>query len=296
VPIRRFSVDPLDLDLTLAPFRHGRDDPSLRLGPDGAWRATRTAAGPATLHLRVVGNQVEAEAWGPGAELALDAAPDLVGAGDRPEDLASGHPVLDHLVRELVGLRIGRTGAVVHAVVDAVLQQQVSAFEADRSHLQLATALGEPAPGPAGLLVPPDPSALATLPPWSFHLLGVERRRSDVVRRVCARAGRLDGLDRAPTELVTARLLDIGGVGPWAAAVAVATALGDPDVVPLGDPDLPRLVGWALAGEADADDERMLALLAPWSGQRGRVVRLIRAGGVTPPRRSTTTPRGADRR
>jgi len=110
----------------------------------------------------------------------------------------------------------------------------------------------------------------------------VERRRSDVVRRVCARAGRLDGLDRAPTELVTARLLDIGGVGPWAAAVAVATALGDPDVVPLGDPDLPRLVGWALAGEADADDERMLALLAPWSGQRGRVVRLIRAGGRDP--------------
>jgi 3-methyladenine DNA glycosylase/8-oxoguanine DNA glycosylase len=67
-------------------------------------------------------------------------------------------------------------------------------------------------------------------------------------------------------------------------------AFGDADAVSVGDYHLPSLVAWALAGETDADDARMLELLEPFRGQRARVIRLIVAGGGGPPRRGPRMP------
>ena len=81
------------------------------------------------------------------------------------------------------------------------------------------------------------------------------------------------------------RLTAVTGVGPWTAAEVSAVAFGDADAVSVGDYHLPSLVSWALAGERKGTDERMLELLAPFSGHRGRVIRLLAAGGAGPPRR-----------
>ena len=51
-----------------------------------------------------------------------------------------------------------------------------------------------------------------------------------------------------------------------------------------GDYHLPDQVAWALAGEPRADDARMLELLEPWRGHRGRVLRLLGAGAGAAPR------------
>ena len=39
-------------------------------------------------------------------------------------------------------------------------------------------------------------------------------------------------------------------------------------------------MAWALAGEPRADDARMLELLEPYRGQRGRVQRLLEVGRI----------------
>ena len=57
----------------------------------------------------------------------------------------------------------------------------------------------------------------------------------------------------------------------------MASAMGDPDAVAVGDYHLKNLVVHALAGEPRGTDERMLELLAPYAGQRGRVIRLLLA-------------------
>jgi 3-methyladenine DNA glycosylase/8-oxoguanine DNA glycosylase len=61
-------------------------------------------------------------------------------------------------------------------------------------------------------------------------------------------------------------------------------AYGDPDVVTVGDYHLPHLVSWALAGEPRGTDERMLELLEPFAGNRGRVVALLALAGLGAPR------------
>ena len=80
------------------------------------------------------------------------------------------------------------------------------------------------------------------------------------------------------------RLMALPGVGPWSAAEVALFALGDADAVSVGDYHLPHHVAWALAGEARGTDERMLELLEPYRGHRGRVIRLLEAGAPGPPR------------
>jgi 3-methyladenine DNA glycosylase/8-oxoguanine DNA glycosylase len=79
-------------------------------------------------------------------------------------------------------------------------------------------------------------------------------------------------------------LLGIPGIGPWTAAEVAVRALGDVDAVSVGDFHLPNLVAYALAGEPRGDDERMLALLAPYAGRRALVVRLLESSGLRAPR------------
>jgi endonuclease III len=274
---------PLDLVLTLAPLSHGTGDPTIRFAPEGIWRATRTKDGPATLWLRAQGAQVRATAWGPGARLALDGVPALIGEGDDPTAFRPRDPLLRELHRRFLGVRMTRSGAVMEALVPAVVEQKVTGIEARRAYRSFVRAFGELAPGPRRLFVAPSPERIARLPYHVFHPFGIERRRADTIRRACARAGLLEAARDLPGEQAQLRLRAIPGVGSWTAAEVVRVALGDPDAVSLGDYHMPSLVSWALAGEPRGDDARMLRLLEPYRGQRGRVVRLLELSGIAPP-------------
>lgn len=281
---------PLNLRLTLAPLRRGGWDPCIRLSRIEALRATRTPEGPATIHLRSSAGEVTAAAWGPGARWALERAPRLVGCEDEPAAFRPTHPALRDLQKRLRGLRLGRCDAVTEVLVPTVLEQKVTGIEARRSYARLVHKFGERAPGPFDLRIPPSPEFLAALPYFEWHPLGVERKRAEIIARACRSHVRLEAAaTRTPAE-ASKRLRGISGVGPWTAAHVIAVAMGDPDQVIVGDYHLPHLVGWVLAGEPRGSDARMLELLEPLRGQRGRAVRLIAAGGDRP---SRVTPRRA---
>lgn len=291
---------PLDLLETLSPLWRGRGDPTMWVGRDEVWRATRTPEGPATVHLTQHGDAgdavVEAEAWGEGAAWALVHAPDLLGAGDDPTAFQTDHPMLRDLARRHPGLRFPRTLRVLEALVPAILEQKVTGGEAHRAWRGIVTAHGGPAPGPAGatgLRLPPDPHVLARLPYHALHPFGIERRRAEVIRRVAIDAERLEAASTLPSLEGRARLMAMPGVGPWTAAEVASRAWGDPDSVSVGDFHLPNLVAWALAREPRGTDGRMLELLAPFAGQRGRVIRLLEISGIAAPRYG---PRYAGRR
>ncbi len=287
---------PLDLVLTLRLLVRGAGDPTARLSSARFLWATRASSGPASLRLDLEpgGATLHAEAWGSGADEVLDRVPRIVGLDD---DRAGFDPTPHRLIRDLdrrmPGLRIGASGAVLESLVPAILEQKVTGTEAVRAIRGLVARYGQPAPGPLGLRLLPPARTLAALPYYAYHPLGVEQRRADTIRRA---APVVDGLDRlaiGPEPLAAAyrRLLAIPGIGPWTAAEIGARAFGDPDAVSVGDFHLPNTVGWALAGEARIDDARMLELLEPWAprdgqpGQRGRVIRLVEAAGISAPRR-----------
>jgi 3-methyladenine DNA glycosylase/8-oxoguanine DNA glycosylase len=175
---------------------------------------------------------------------------------------------------------------VLPALVAAVLAQRVTSVEARRSWLGVAHALGEPAPGPRRLLLPPDPGELAGRPYWWYHRFGVDRRRADAIHHAATRAARLEALVDLPLAEAERQLRSLPGVGAWTVATVAGPSFGDPDAVVIGDYGLPHLVTWALAGERRGTDERMLELLEPYRGQRGRVQRLLVLTHSGPPRRA----------
>jgi len=285
MPIRTVPVDgPLDLRRTLAIHQRGPGDPTMRMVAGRIVRTTRTADGPATVALRALAGGVEAEAWGPGADRVLDAVPALIGADDdRSGFEPRHHRLVADLDRHQLGIRIGRTGAVLEALVPAILEQKVTGTEAWRGMRGLARGWGEPAPGPFGLRLLPDPSVLAAIPYHAFHPIGVERRRADLVRWVADRAGRFEEILGLSRDAAYARLTALPGLGPWTAAEVMLRAAGDPDAVSVGDFHLPNLVAFTLAGEIRGTNERMLELLEPWRGHRARVIRLLETSGLRPP-------------
>ena len=275
----------VDLARSLAGLRMGKNDPTIMLGPSELSLSLHAPTGSAALTATRQGDRFEVEAWGDGAEWALDAAPGLLGILD---DRAGFEP-LDDVVRrahrEADGLRLLRTGRVLDAAIPAVLSQRVTGFEAKRSYRQLVQRWGEPAPGPTGLLLTPRPSAIAELGYYELHVIGVERKRADALQRVCAYAGRLEPLGRGPADALRTRLEAIPGVGPWTSAEVARVVLGDADAVSVGDFHLKNVVAWALAGEPRGTDDRMLELLEPYRGHRGRVCVLLESAGLLAPKR-----------
>ena len=274
----------LDLARTLAPLYRGPADPTLKLAASRAAWATSTPAGPATLHVEFAGGKLRARAWGPGRRSVIAGVPALIGLHDEDRRLPPHHPVVTELAHRMPGLRLGRTGRVMDALVPAILEQKVTGKEASRGLRGLIYRYGEPAPGPFGLWLVPRPEVLTRLPYYALHPLGIERRRADTMRWAAAHAARLEEIVDLPLDEAYSRLRSLPGVGAWTAAEVGVRALGDRDAVSVGDFHIPNLVAWALAGEPRGDDARMLELLEPYRGQRARVIRLLEASGIAAPR------------
>lgn len=279
----------LDLIRTVGMLRRGGSDPTTIIDGPVIWRAVRTPLGVATLALRSVSGGVRATAWGRGASHALDLVPDLCGARDDDTDFdASRHPLIAEVARRNPGLRLTRTDEVFDALACAILEQKVTSMQAFGAWRYLVSRFGERAPGPTPrpMTAPPAASVWRTIPSWSYHRAGVEPPQSKTIVRSAERGDRIERAVRAAQDGEGREriLTSLPGVGPWTSAETRIRALGDPDAVSVGDYHLAHEVGFVLTGKR-TDDDGMLELLAPWAGQRQRVIRMIFASGVREPRR-----------
>ena len=199
----------LDLPRTLGVHARGHGDPAYRVTPDGCtWRTSLTPEGPGTLRVAPARpvpaaaftsvsastrapalsgpgpvTVVRATAWGPGAAWLLRELPGMLGADDDRAGFDPAHPVLRELSARHPGVRVGRSGRVLEALVPAVLEQKVVGAEARRAWRYLLLKFGGPAPGPApeGMRVCPPPRTWCRIPSWEWHRAGVEGVRARTI-------------------------------------------------------------------------------------------------------------------
>lgn len=239
--------------------------------------------------------QVRFQAWGPGAAEALQDAPDWLGRSDdwSEFDSLTDLPALVQRMRsERPGLLLGSSGALSEHLAAAILAQKVTAHEAFGAWLRLVTRFGDPSPGPMGrtgeLFVPPTGAGWRRIPSWEWHQARVDSKRRNTLVRALERESALRRLQASvpaggPNSgllQIESALRSIPGVGVWTAAEVLQRSHGSGDHVSFGDYHVAHNVGWALTGRRVTDRE-MEQLLAPWTGHRQRVVRLLAEGGAT---------------
>ncbi len=292
---RHLVAESIDVRSTLRPLAVHRRDPTHRWGPNWFAKAVLTPAGAGTMRIawRLDGT-VGAEAWGDGADWLLDRAPHWIGLHD---DIAGFHPGTDNrpiaeLWRRHPGIRMCASGVVWQDLVAVVLGQRVTTQEASRSWSRMVHRWGTVAPGPCDVRLPPTPDVVGRLSYVDFHRINVDRNRAEAIIRAARRANRLEeAVSMTPAEALR-RLTALRGLGVWTATSVIGIGLGDADTVVLRDYGLPTMVNYAFTGDAtrlradEGADEVMCRHLAPWSGHRQRIVRLILTAGASPPRRA----------
>lgn len=280
---------PVDVRSTLLAHRRGPGDPTMVEDAGVIWRAARTPGGIATLAITMSSSSVRAVAWGPGAEWTIAQVPALCGADDDATGFdASLHPLIAEAHRRNPGLRIGRTDLLFDALAGSIMEQKVTGLQAFGAWRRILQWCGERAPGPTPrpMFAPPPIDGWRSIPSWTWHRAGLEPPQS---RTIVAAASRGRSIERAMAGVTDGDdrdriLTSLQGVGLWTAAETRIRAYGDPDAVSVGDYHLAHEVGYALTGSR-TDDDGMLELLAPWAGQRQRVIRLIGRAGAREARR-----------
>ncbi len=277
---------PRSLRSTLGAFRAGFGDPTTVISDGQFLHATLTPDGPGTLRIRWASDPatpdqagLTSDAWGDGGDWLLARVPGLTGLFDHPVSCDEGHPIVERALRMTRLRRIGASGNPYHHLLPTIIAQRITAGEALKQWARLVSRFGEPAPGPLDLIgrlrLPPTPERLLATPAWSLHPLGIESKRARTLKEVARHAAKLWGWAELGTEALATKLALIPGVGPWTIGSVLGPAVGAVDAVVVGDFHYPNIVSWALANEPRGTDERMLELLEPYRGQRGRVLAAI---------------------
>jgi 3-methyladenine DNA glycosylase/8-oxoguanine DNA glycosylase len=295
VATTRRSLQCRDIDLrsTLRPIGTYPLDPTTRWTSSGFSKAVLTPEGPGTMRLTWDrSGATNAEAWGSGAEWLIDRAPHWVGLHDDVEGFdPTVHPTIAEWARRHPGIRLPAAGVIWQELLLVLLGQRVTTEEAVRSWARIVYAWGEVAPGPCELRLPPAPDVVASKTYVDLHRFNVERRRADAILLAARRANRLEEAATMTPADARVRLSALPGLGSWTATSVITASHGDPDTIVLRDYWLPTLVNYAFTGDAirvaadEGGDEIMCRHLAPWTGHRQRIVRLLYAAGVTVPRR-----------
>ena len=207
---------PCPVAVNLLQLRHGSGDPTYRRGPDGAiWRGIRTPVGTATLCIQhdAAEGTVTGEAWGDGADWALEQLPRMLGADDDPSGFVPP-PQLAQAWRRHQHWRVGATDLVMESLVPAIIEQKVTGMEALGAFRVMVHRFGERAPGPPSALEPvvrlwvqPSPEQLRAIPSWEWLRLPVDGARSRPIQHAARVATSLERAGRAVP----------GGVRPAAA-------------------------------------------------------------------------------
>jgi 3-methyladenine DNA glycosylase/8-oxoguanine DNA glycosylase len=290
---RVLATGGIDVRVTLRPIGTYGRDPTTRWTANSFSKAVLTPAGPGTMRLVWDGRgETIAEAWGSGADWLLERAPYWVGLHDDMEGFdPSLHPRIAEWSRRHSGIRLAAAGVIWQELLLVLLGQRVTTQEAVKSWARLADRWGEPAPGPDELRLPPTPDVVAAASYVDLHLVNVERRRADAILLAARRAHRLEEAATMSVPDALARLSALPGLGVWTATSVITASHGDPDTITLRDYGLPTMVNYAFTGDGrrlppdGGGDEIMCRHLAPWSGHRQRIIRLLFAAGVSAPRR-----------
>ena len=176
------------------------------------------------------------------------------------EYLKSTDPILSEIIDENLHPFLSPNGDVGNTLIKSIVGQQISVKAADSVWRKMT-----------GLLGTVIPENIVSCDLQDLRGCGLSMRKSEYILDFSRLwVDSLSDLDwfSMDGEDVRSRLLELRGVGPWTVDMVMIFALGQPDILPLGDIGLIRAIEKTYAGGSNLGVEDLLDISAGWSPYR----------------------------
>jgi DNA-3-methyladenine glycosylase II len=280
-------VPPFNFDLSATIFSRG--DPQFRNYEDGRFKeAVRVNDAVALLTLWSTGTveepvlRAELKSGRALSRKELDAARRLTARMFNLDvdlkpfyEAASADPVMARFIKNLYGLKSPTTPTVFEALIDSIIEQQISLIAAHSMQDKLIRKFGEKftVDGETFFLFP-TPERLAGAGIAALKSCGLSGRKSEYIKEIShmVATGRLD-LDKfdayQDVGAIREELKAIRGIGDWTAEMTMIRGLHKMDSFPADDIGLQAKMShyYGKEGRASSDDLRRVA--ENWGEYRG---------------------------
>jgi DNA-3-methyladenine glycosylase II len=198
----------------------------------------------------------------------------------------SGDPVMFALARRLRGLKPPRTPSVFEALVDSVIEQQISLAAAHGIERRVIRAFGDSLAWQGEEYYAfPTPARLADALPGDLRACGLSGRKAEYIIGIAGRVrdGTLDLEGHGPGEdtgAIIRELVGIRGVGLWTAELTVLRGLSRLDALPADDLGIRRSIAafYAAGSRIDAAGARRIA--GRWGAWKGLAAYYLMVAGM----------------
>jgi len=176
------------------------------------------------------------------------------------EHLKSADPILSGIIDENLRPFLSPNGNVGNTLIKSIVGQQISVKAADSVWRKMSGLLGAVIPENIVLYDFQDLRECGLSMRKSEYILDFSRLWVDSLSDLDWFS--MDGAN------VRSRLLELRGVGPWTVDMVMIFALGQPDILPLGDIGLIRAIERTYAGGSNLGVEEILDISTGWSPYR----------------------------
>ncbi len=185
-----------------------------------------------------------------------------------------GDRVMRELTRNLRGLKSPRTPTVFEALVDSIIEQQISIKVAWVLENRLIKAFGDPLEIDSQTYYAfPEPMKLAFLTVEDLRSIGLSARKTEYILGSSKLAS--DGLDLekfkgySDLDKVIEELCRIRGIGVWTAELTMVRGMGMINAIPADDLGLKRCISHYYCGDKKIAGAEVRKIAEAWKGWRG---------------------------
>ncbi len=188
-------------------------------------------------------------------------------------EAVKGDRVMSQLTRALRGLRSPSTPSVFEALIDSIVEQQISLQAAWSLQRRLTEAFGDVLIlGEKTYYAFPSPTRLAEASLQELRSCGLSQRKAEYVRdvsRLVVNGLDLEGLKVLADEKIIEELCKIRGVGVWTAELTMVRGMQKFDAIPADDLGLRRAIAHYYYDDRKISGAEARRTAEAWKGWRG---------------------------
>ncbi len=199
--------------------------------------------------------------------------------------------IMTSLISQLRGVKSPTTPTVFEALVDSIIEQQISLKAAHSVENRLIRALGTPLALEDKVYYSyPTPHTLAEATDSIFRACGLTRRKGEYIRGISQQilSGALDPeyfRTYPDTEMIISELTKIRGIGRWTAELTILRGLHRPDAFPADDIGVRRFISRYYLGNkkiSSAEARSFAERWGTWKGYAAYYLEIADLLGISP--------------